>query len=401
MSKSLKLYGGFGLGLVAMLTTAYNFADRNITPLPDDAVRMNAEADYDFALVAAARASNAAQDAKFGLGRPALPEEVAAWDLDVSPDGTGLPVGSGDVWTGEEVFVDNCAICHGDFAEGIGNWPKLAGGDGTLDHDDPLKTVGSYWPYLSTVFDYVNRSMPFGAAQTLSADEVYAITAYILYSNYLVEDDFVLSNENFLEVEMPNAGGFFVDDREESEAHFWTPEPCMENCKDSVEITMRATVLDVTPTEEGTEEEAAAEPAPEAEETTQVAAAESAPAAEAAPASEPELVAASAIDMSLAEEGEKVFKKCSACHQVGEDASNRVGPILNGVFGAPLAHVEDFRYGKTIEEMRDNGMVWTEENLTAFLAAPRDFIKGTKMSFAGLRKDEEIKAVIEYLKTYQ
>lgn len=393
MSKSLNLYGAVGLGVVAMLTTAYNFADRNITPLPDDAVRMNAESDFDFMLIAAARASNAAQDSKFGLGRPALPEEVAAWDLDVSPDGTGLPVGSGDVMTGEEVFVDNCAVCHGDFAEGIGNWPKLAGGDGTLNHDDPLKTVGSYWPYLSTVFDYVNRSMPFGAAQTLSADEVYAITAYILYSNYLVEDDFVLSNENFLDVEMPNAGGFFVDDREESEAHFWTSEPCMENCKDSVEITMRATVLDVTPSEEDAEEEAAAEPAPEAE-TTQMAATDPAPAAEAEP------VAASSIDTALAEDGERVFKKCAACHQVGEDASNKTGPILNGVVGAPLAHIEDFRYGKTIEEMRDSGMVWNEENLTAFLAGPRDFIKGTKMSFAGLRKDDEIKAVIEYLKTH-
>jgi cytochrome c len=400
MSKSLNLYGGVGVGLVALLTGAYNFADRNITPMPSDAPTMVAEADTDFLLVAAAQASDAAADGKFGLGRPALPEEIAAWDLDVAPDGTGLPPGSGDVMTGEEVFVEQCAVCHGDFAEGVGNWPKLAGGDGTLAHEDPLKTVGSYWPYLSTVWDYVNRSMPFGAAQTLTPDEVYAITAYILYSNYLVDEDFVLSNENFLEVEMPNADGFFVDDREEAEKHFWTAEPCMENCKDSVEVTMRAAVLDVTPEDEGAEEEAAAEPAAEAEETQMAAAApaEETPAAQDA-ASE-EAAPAASIDMALAAEGENVFKKCKACHQVGEGASNKTDPILNGVVGAKLAHIEDFRYGKTIVEMGESGMVWDEANLTAFLAKPRDFIKGTKMSFAGLRKEDDIKAVIEYLKTF-
>lgn len=183
----------------------------------------------------------------FGLGRPATPEEIAAWDLDVSPDGTGLPEGSGDVLTGEEVFADNCAACHGDFAEGVDNWPKLAGGMGTLDHDDPLKTVGSYWPHLSTAWDYVNRSMPFGNAQSLTPDEVYGVVAYILYSNDLVDEDFVLSKENFLEVQMPNAGGFVLDDRAATELPLFSQPPCMESCKDSVEITMRAAVLDVTP----------------------------------------------------------------------------------------------------------------------------------------------------------
>src|SRR5690606_16838419 len=78
----------------------------------------------------------------YGLGRPALPEEVAAWDIDVRPDGVGLPAGSGDVLTGEDLFADQCAACHGDFAEGVGNWPKLAGGADTLARADPLKTVG-------------------------------------------------------------------------------------------------------------------------------------------------------------------------------------------------------------------------------------------------------------------
>jgi hypothetical protein len=125
-------------------------------------------------------------------------------------------VGEGDVWTGEELFVTHCSACHGDFGEAVGRWPVLAGGFGTLDGEDPVKTIGSYWPYLSTVWDYVHRAMPYGAAQSLSDDEVYAITAYLLYLNNVVEDDFVLSNETFTEiVEMPNEDAFFMDDRDD------------------------------------------------------------------------------------------------------------------------------------------------------------------------------------------
>lgn len=199
------------------------------------------------AALLAATPALAQEQTQFGLGRDALPEEIAAWDVNVMPDGRGFPVGSGDVQTGEEVYLEQCAACHGDFAEGIDNWPKLAGGDGTLADEDPLKTVGSYWPYVSTLWDYVHRSMPFGQAQTLTADETYAITAYILYSNYLVPEDFVLSNENFGEVEMPNAAGFIVDDRDVAEYPLFSQTPCMEDCKDTVEITKHASVLDVTP----------------------------------------------------------------------------------------------------------------------------------------------------------
>ncbi len=181
------------------------------------------------------------------LGREALPEEVAAWDTDVRPDGQGLPEGSGDVETGETLFADYCASCHGDFAEGVDNWPKLAGGMDTLDREDPLKTVGSYWPYLSTAWDYVHRSMPFGSAQILTPDETYAMVAYILYSNDLVDDDFVLNRETFAEVELPNVDGFIEDDRDTVELPEFTKEACMENCKETVEITRRATILDVTP----------------------------------------------------------------------------------------------------------------------------------------------------------
>ncbi len=323
---------------------------------------------------------------QLGLGREALPEEISAWDLDVSPDGTGLPAGSGDVASGEEIFSTNCAACHGEFAEGVDNWPSLSGGFDTLADKDPVKTVGSYWPYLSTVFDYIHRSMPFHAAQTMSVDDVYAMTAYILYSNDIVDDEFVLSNENFLEVEMPNADGFVVDDRAEKEYAQWSAEPCMENCKESVEITMRATVLDVTP-DEGGDEDAAEDAAP-AE-----AAAEEAPAEEAADAgagADPELVAA----------GEKVFKKCKACHQVGDNARNSTGPELNGVVGRAMGAVEGFKYSDVMSAAGAEGRVWSVEELTAFFAKPKEAMPGTKMSFAGLKKSEDIDAVIAYLSTF-
>ena len=187
----------------------------------------------------------------FGLGREATEDEVAAWNIDIRPDGQGLPEGEGSVMEGEEIYLTNCAHCHGDFGEGLGRWPVLSGGEGTLDTHDPVKTVGSYWPFLSTVYDYVHRAMPFGYAQSLSDNQTYALTAYILYLNYLVEDDFVLSKDNFTEVEMPNEGNFFPDPRPDTPM-MSDGAPCMENCKADVEITMRARVLDVTPeSEEG------------------------------------------------------------------------------------------------------------------------------------------------------
>lgn len=187
----------------------------------------------------------------FGLGREASPDEVAAWDIDIRPDGEGLPEGSGTVAEGEVLYTERCANCHGDFGEGIDRWPVLAGGAGTLDSDRPVKTVGSYWPYLSTVWDYVHRAMPFGEAQSLDDDEVYAITAYILYLNDIVDDEeFELSPENFAQMRLPNEGNFFMDDRTESPV-FQAREVCMSGCNPDVEITSRAAILDVTPEEDG------------------------------------------------------------------------------------------------------------------------------------------------------
>ncbi|MCT4611390.1 MAG: c-type cytochrome [Pelagimonas sp.] len=325
-----------------------------------------------------------AEGGKYGLGRAALPEEIAAWDKDILPDGTGLPVGSGDAIVGEELFAEACAICHGDFAEGVDNWPKLAGGDDTLADEDPLKTVGSYWPYLSTTYDYVRRSMPFGAAQTLSDDDVYAIVAYILYSNDIIEDDFVLSNETFLDVAMPNAEGFIIDDRAATEYSLWRSEPCMENCKENVTITKHVLFKgddEVQDTAPALVQEASA-PAQETPQET------------AAPAPEP--VQEAALDPELVTAGKKVFKKCKACHQVGDKAKNKTGPILNGIVGRQMATVEGFKYSKPMAALEGT---WTEDELTAFLAKPKKYLKGTKMSFAGLKKDKDLRAVIEYLKS--
>lgn len=185
----------------------------------------------------------------FQLGRVATADEISAWDHDVRPDGMGLPEGRGNVLDGEEIFIEKCASCHGDFGEGTGRWPVLAGGQGTLQDERPVKTIGSYWPYLSTVYDYVQRAMPFGEVGSVSDDETYAITAYLLYLNDIVDDEeFELSNENFLSIEMPNTANFYADDRADEPSYGTSEEPCMSACKPGpVEITKRAQVLDVTP----------------------------------------------------------------------------------------------------------------------------------------------------------
>lgn len=185
---------------------------------------------------------------KLNIGREAKPEEIAGWDIDVRPDGHGLPVGKGTVKQGEPLYVERCATCHGEFGESAGRWPILAGGNGSLATHDPVKSVGSYWPYASSLFDYVRRSMPFGAAQSLTIDEVYALTAYVLFLNDIVKDeDFELNERNFATIKLPNELNFFDDDRETAEKEFWR-EPCMNNCASGeAKVVGRARVIDVTP----------------------------------------------------------------------------------------------------------------------------------------------------------
>jgi cytochrome c len=195
-------------------------------------------------------AERAAQAGKaFGFGRPATPEEIAGWDIDVRPDGVGLPVGRGTVKDGEALYVERCAACHGEFGESSGRWPIVSGGAGTLASHDPVKSIGSYWPYASTVIDYIRRTMPYGNAQSLANDELYAVTAYVLYLNDVIkEEDFELSNENFRTIKLPNEPNFYEDDREAVERAFWKKEPCMVDClPGEAKVIGQARALDVTP----------------------------------------------------------------------------------------------------------------------------------------------------------
>ena len=149
----------------------------------------------------------------YGVGQLATPTQIKGWDIDVRPDGAGLPEGSGSVLDGEVLYEAQCAECHGSFGEGEGRHPILAGGMGSLSDDRPTRSVGSYWPYVSTLWDYIHRAMPFAAPESLTDDEVYAVTAYVLYLNDLVEDDFELNPTTFHDVTLPNQTQFYPDDR--------------------------------------------------------------------------------------------------------------------------------------------------------------------------------------------
>ena len=191
----------------------------------------------------------AAAGEKLGIGRVATPQEIAGWDIDIRPDGHGLPVGKGTVKQGEPLYLERCAACHGEFGESAGRWPMVAGGHDTLAGHDPVKTVGSYWPYPSTVMDYIRRSMPFGNAQSLSNDELYAITAYVLFLNDVITDqEFELNEKNFTSLKLKNEPNFYDDDRTTAEKAFWNKDPCMKDClPGAAKVTGRASLIDVTP----------------------------------------------------------------------------------------------------------------------------------------------------------
>lgn len=150
-----------------------------------------------------------------GLGRTPTQEEIQAWDISVGPEGKELPLGSGTVKEGAQIYVVKCAKCHGATGEtGPGTGPfsqflgRLVGGKGTLDTPHPVRTVGSYWPYATTLWDFISRAMPRGEAGTLSANEVYAVTAALLYWNGIIQETDVMDREMLPKVQMPNRNGF-------------------------------------------------------------------------------------------------------------------------------------------------------------------------------------------------
>ena len=159
-------------------------------------------------LLALATASGVVYAAEpYGFGRPATPREIAGWDIDISPDGVGLPPGHGDVGQGEAIFAAKCASCHGAHGEGK-PMDQLAGGIGTLSDKKPQKTVGSFWPYATTLFDFVRRAMPLNAPQSLTPDEVYAVSAYILFLHGIVPQGATLDAGTLAGIKMPNRDGF-------------------------------------------------------------------------------------------------------------------------------------------------------------------------------------------------
>lgn len=179
---------------------------------------------------------------KYGFGQTATAEEIKGWDIDIRPDGMGLPAGEGSVADGEVLYEQLCATCHGLFGEGEGRWPVLAGGEDTLTEDRPVKTVGSYWPYASTLYDYIRRAMPFTAPRSLSDEQTYQLSAYVLYLNEIVDEEFVANKETLAAIEMPNQEGFFVDPRPDV-----SNTRCMKGCADPAKLQIVGTLQGITP----------------------------------------------------------------------------------------------------------------------------------------------------------
>jgi cytochrome c len=160
---------------------------------------------------------------RYDFGAPATEEEIAAAAIAITADGKGLPPGAGDVVTGKRVYETACAACHGAKMEGVAGLPempsgaalRLIGGRGTLASKNPVLTVESYWPYATTLFDYVRRAMPFTAPGSLTNDEVYAVTAYILAEAKIIDTSTILDAQTLPKVRMPNRDGFIPDPRPE------------------------------------------------------------------------------------------------------------------------------------------------------------------------------------------
>jgi cytochrome c len=164
------------------------------------------------ALTAVASSARAEVQGHYGIGRSATSAEIAGWNIDIGRDGSNLPAGSGTVGHGREVFEQQCAACHGEKGEG-GVGDRLVGGQGTIATPKPIKTVGSYWPYAPTLFDYIRRAMPLNAPQSLSNEDVYAVSAYILNMNGLVPSDATLDAKTLSAIKMPNRSMFTGDPR--------------------------------------------------------------------------------------------------------------------------------------------------------------------------------------------
>jgi cytochrome c len=161
------------------------------------------------------------------FGQPMSEADLAAWNIDIrTPDGRGLPAGQGSVAEGRKVYEAKCVACHGADAKGGPMYGTMVGGIGSFTTNTRVLTPGSMYPYAPILFDYIRRAMPMDRPQTLSADEVYALSAYLLNLNGLVPDDAVMDATSLAQVQMPNRNGFLLDDRPDTKAL-----RCMTHCK--------------------------------------------------------------------------------------------------------------------------------------------------------------------------
>lgn len=177
-------------------------------------------------LLASGCATPQAPQARYGLGATPTAAQIRAWDIDVAPDGAGLPPGAGSVAQGRAIYAQKCVACHGANGEG-GPGGRLVGGQGSLASKQPVLTIGSFWPHASTVYDYVNRAMPLDRPQSLAPGEVYALTAFLLNQNGVIPADAVLDAKSLPKVAMPNRNGFTIPDGRPDVRGV----RCMQDCK--------------------------------------------------------------------------------------------------------------------------------------------------------------------------
>ena len=206
-------------------------------------------------------------------GRKPTKKEINAWNIDILPDGTGLPEGKGSVEEGSDLYDSKCAMCHGDMGTGGKGYPTLVGGEGSLKNqlvhpengdEPPIKTIGSYWPYASTLFWYIKSAMPFNHPTSLSNNQVYALTAYLLSLNDIaidgqdLDDDYVLDKKKFLKIKMPNVNGFYpnVDAKNGPEImkkflsnpkNYGTGTRCMHDCPRAKVVHIKQELHDFHP----------------------------------------------------------------------------------------------------------------------------------------------------------
>ncbi len=252
-----------------------------------------------FALLAVSAVADAGQ--QYGFGKPISPARLAPWDIDVNGlTGAGLPPGRGSVADGAKLWEAKCASCHGEFGEGAGRFPVIAGGKGTLTQEQPVKTVGSYWPYAPTLFDYIKRAMPFPAPQSLSNDEVYALTAYVLNLNDIMPSSAVVDAASLAAVKMPNRDGFVKAEWDTKNV------ACTSGCAPvPVKISSDLVNPHVTPDEREVGNVGS---------TVELAQSEPQPAASTGAAAAPHAAAKPASQVTFAQIQPIIAQRCTVCH---------------------------------------------------------------------------------------